>query len=633
MPFRIKLSKRANETMIFPGQTDADVLPGSGSSMSSGLTLDYRAIQNDPNSLAINRVDDKPKVKVRKAPDFTETGIWLVETPQGIKKMFSDIYNTRWWHEDLDRLTKYHDEGFLGFNKTEAIQRLLEKYPPIEENEAYDIYDTNYSNEHYNNVYNDDVKGRGEFVGSKEDGFAIRKTMALNSTNKTAFPDWPAYSEPQLYTQVSEHMPATPAFDIFNTYFANDEVETLEDIEETIETIDEEVTKKAFIKTAVSYDSNPVIQELIKIPQVKALLDQQLSGFVDKVIVTTPGADVQQTQQQLTQSGQTPVKLEPISGNPYGHMFVSEDPVTHQKKPLDKIIRVDQVTDQYGTLHVILHENAHHRHPDWSEAQVDAEAQRNIDTVKRLLNQKTASKHKKKVMFVKNTLSNLPIVECDLADTYQKQVIGLQNHSSLHHDTGMIFTYASPQSVSFHMGTVKFPIDIIFTDANDKIIKIDRNCMPNASNIYSCANACNVIEVIGSFCAFHDVNVGDRVFNADDEAYDKEAFIKYILELIRDIKLEQQKDLDMQQWNIKIIMTNNPDVRRFIKVNWTPEDYRIKKADIVINPDPILIREAIKLMPLKTLVRHALLHILAGAKKELPEDKEEKLITRYLFSK
>lgn len=85
-----------------------------------------------------NEVDDKLKVKMRKAKDFAETGTWLVETPQGIKKMFSDVYNTRWWHEDTGKPETRHNENFLGFNKTEAIEKLLEKYPPIKINETDD---------------------------------------------------------------------------------------------------------------------------------------------------------------------------------------------------------------------------------------------------------------------------------------------------------------------------------------------------------------------------------------------------------------------------------------------------------------------------------------------------------------
>src|SRR6266516_1555424 len=131
----IKLSKRKG--MPEMGLRDNDILP-SGGAMNSGITLDYSALGTD-NGVPWNHADDKLKVKVRKAPDFAETGTWLVETLQGIKKMFSDIYATRWWYEDTGISEKHHGEHFLGFNKAEAIEKLLKKYPEIVEiNESND---------------------------------------------------------------------------------------------------------------------------------------------------------------------------------------------------------------------------------------------------------------------------------------------------------------------------------------------------------------------------------------------------------------------------------------------------------------------------------------------------------------
>jgi uncharacterized membrane protein (UPF0127 family) len=448
----------------------------------------------------------------------------------------------------------------------------------------------------------------------------FRKTDYINLTNR----DEVITASADLLLYLREYARTDPEWIKHNTYYTDEEIEALENDDDTVEVKDDEKTiKQAFVKTAITYDSNSVIQSLIKIPEIKALIEQQASGFVDSIIVSTPSADIQQTQQRLnTQSpGQT---LEPISGNPYGHMFMSKDPTTHQKKPLDKIVRIDRITDQWGTLNTLFHEICHHRHPDWSESQVEAEALRNADSVKRFLEPKNA---RTKMLFVKRNLRSLPVVECDVANTYQKQVVGLQSYSSLRPDTGLLFTYSMAQPLTYHMGTVIFPIDIVFADQN-KIMKIYHNCQPNSMDLYSCAYASRVIEVVGNFCAFHDIEEGDHIFYADDK---EESFVKHTLEKIREIKLEQQKDLDMTNWNIRVVMKKEPDSRRFIKVNWSAEDYALKKADLIINPDPILMRGALKEMSLEKLVRHALLHILAGYKHELPEAKEQKLITNRLF--
>lgn len=597
-------------SMITPGQNDADILPGSNS---AGLILDYRAIQVGDNS------------QVAMANDVVEVEEELLtkDEKRFAKKIMSLMANLT-GDDEWDNVDPEAVFGFAGACDTpdEAAEYFMaesiEPYHCRNYGEANDLYSGNFLSEHYNNVPVDENKARGAFVGSKEEGFELKRNMCL-AFSKRSYPDFPAYSDPQLYTQVSERNPATPAFNIFETYYSSDgyydEVETNEDVIETEEK--KKQVKTAFVKTSLSYDSHPIIQELIKIPAIKNLIDQQASGHVDQIIVTTPGADVHNTQQKMN------VELEPIGGSPFGHMFMSEDPNTHQKKPLDKIVRIDRVTDQYGTLSTIIHEILHHKNPNWSESQVESEAQNLANSVKQhIKNAKT------NLIFVKSSLKELPMVKCELADTYQKQVIGLQNHSSLDPQSGLLFTYSRPQPLTFWMGKVAFPIDIIFADNNNKIVQIYRNCKPNSQELYSCANASKVIEVVGSYCAFHDLNVDDHVFYADD----KEDFTQHIMKKIIEAKLIQQKELDMENWSIKIIMKKNPNNKRFLQVTWKPEDYKIKKADILVNPDPALIKAALKEMSLGKLLRHALLHILAGEKRELPEDKEQELITSKLFS-
>jgi hypothetical protein len=71
--------------------------------------------------------------------------------------------------------------------------------------------------------YNDSNKGRGAFVGTKEEGFDIRKYMSLK-LSKHAYPIYPQYTDSRLYDQAVEGQDSytTPLFDIFNTYFTYD---------------------------------------------------------------------------------------------------------------------------------------------------------------------------------------------------------------------------------------------------------------------------------------------------------------------------------------------------------------------------------------------------------------------------
>lgn len=84
-----------------------------------------------------------------------------------------------------------------------------------------------------------------------------------------------------------------------------------------------------------------------------------------------------------------------------------------------------------------------------------------------------------------------------VADTYSKKVAGLQTINKLERDHCMLFEYNNPQNLSFHMASVKYPIDIIFLDKNNKIQKIAKNIPPGDCGVYSCNNSLSVVEING----------------------------------------------------------------------------------------------------------------------------------------
>lgn len=114
---------------------------------------------------------------------------------------------------------------------------------------------------------------------------------------------------------------------------------------------------------------------------------------------------------------------------------------------------------------------------------------------------------------------------CDVADTYEKKVMGLQNRDYLNKKQGMLFTYKNPTDVSFHMGTVSFPIDIIFIDEENCVKKISSNIQPQTAGIFSCAQAKSVLEIPGGFCEANGIKEGDLIFTSSLNNLDKD-FIK-----------------------------------------------------------------------------------------------------------
>jgi uncharacterized membrane protein (UPF0127 family) len=101
------------------------------------------------------------------------------------------------------------------------------------------------------------------------------------------------------------------------------------------------------------------------------------------------------------------------------------------------------------------------------------------------------------------------ILICDVAATPRQQASGLQAYSKLADHCGLWFPFSNRKTASFHMGQVKFPIDIVFVDDN-RITHIASNVQPRQCGSWS--SVCtDVIETAGGWCAEYDVRVGDKV--------------------------------------------------------------------------------------------------------------------------
>ena len=102
-------------------------------------------------------------------------------------------------------------------------------------------------------------------------------------------------------------------------------------------------------------------------------------------------------------------------------------------------------------------------------------------------------------------------IGCEIVVDDTDQQIGLQKYSSMPSDFGMIFPYEPPRKVTFHMGTVAFPIDVMFVGPHGRIAAIEENCEPGMEQYWSHGRVSAVIEVNGGWCAERDIVVGDLV--------------------------------------------------------------------------------------------------------------------------
>jgi hypothetical protein len=100
---------------------------------------------------------------------------------------------------------------------------------------------------------------------------------------------------------------------------------------------------------------------------------------------------------------------------------------------------------------------------------------------------------------------------CDVADTLEDKIAGLQPYHSLKYGAGLIFPYSKPQDVVYHMGSVSFPIDIIFVGSSGKIKKIAKNISPGTQGTYGAADVSVVLEIAGGASDILGLDIGDTV--------------------------------------------------------------------------------------------------------------------------
>jgi len=114
-------------------------------------------------------------------------------------------------------------------------------------------------------------------------------------------------------------------------------------------------------------------------------------------------------------------------------------------------------------------------------------------------------------IFDKDTESSKAYFICDNAENIDDKIAGLQAYNELKYGSGLVFPYEKPQDVIYHMGTVSFPIDIMFVGEDRKIKKICENIRPGSLATFGASNVKWVVEVSGGASKEMGIVVGDKL--------------------------------------------------------------------------------------------------------------------------
>ncbi|OYW99910.1 MAG: hypothetical protein B7Z12_17175 [Caulobacter vibrioides] len=104
--------------------------------------------------------------------------------------------------------------------------------------------------------------------------------------------------------------------------------------------------------------------------------------------------------------------------------------------------------------------------------------------------------------------------QVEIAATKAEQERGLMFRKSLAPDRGMLFTYKRPQPVAYWMKNTLIPLDILYIQANGRILSIARNARPHdLTPLASGGPVLGVLEIAGGRAAQLGILPGDRVLH------------------------------------------------------------------------------------------------------------------------
>jgi uncharacterized membrane protein (UPF0127 family) len=95
-----------------------------------------------------------------------------------------------------------------------------------------------------------------------------------------------------------------------------------------------------------------------------------------------------------------------------------------------------------------------------------------------------------------------------ICDTDETKTLGLQNFRPLRTNEAALFVFEKPEAITFWMGSVAYPIDIVFIGPDKKVSRVYPNCTPGSQDTYSSGEKTAwVIET----AAGSGIRVGDGV--------------------------------------------------------------------------------------------------------------------------
>lgn len=103
-------------------------------------------------------------------------------------------------------------------------------------------------------------------------------------------------------------------------------------------------------------------------------------------------------------------------------------------------------------------------------------------------------------------------ITVEVAKTDEEIQYGMMYRKSMDENRGMLFLMKHERPQSFWMKNTFIPLDIIYINAQYRIVSIQKDAQPlSETSLPSFEPALYVVEVNAGFCDRHNVKVGDKV--------------------------------------------------------------------------------------------------------------------------
>lgn len=103
-------------------------------------------------------------------------------------------------------------------------------------------------------------------------------------------------------------------------------------------------------------------------------------------------------------------------------------------------------------------------------------------------------------------------INIEVANDYAEREQGLMYRDSMAENNGMLFLMETEEPQTFWMKNTIISLDIIYVDADKRIVSISRNCKPQSlDQIPSAKPALYVVEVVAGYTAKYGIKTGDVI--------------------------------------------------------------------------------------------------------------------------